>query len=104
MQPSVDKIVKLCLDAGLPFKKNIHGRNCGFHPSNRAGTGVDPFNAQDLALKISEQAYSETKLKNPIGFEKPASTQVFWFLSFDTERFDSTVAIWAQTNVTIVFF
>ena len=77
MQPAEDQIEKLCLDAGLAFKKNIHGRNCGFHPSNRAGTGVDLFNAQDLALKISKQAYSETKLKNPIGFEKAASTQVY---------------------------
>ena len=77
MQPAVDQIVKLCVDADLALKKNIHGRNCGFHPSNRAGTGVDPFNAQDLALKISKQAYSETKLKNPIGFEKAASTQVY---------------------------
>ena len=52
-QPAVDQIVKLCLDAGLAVKKNIHGRNCGIHPSSRAGTGVNPFNAQDLLLKIS---------------------------------------------------
>ena len=70
MQPTVDQIVKLCLDADLAFKKNIHGRNCGIHPSSRAGTGVDPFNAQDLLLKISKQGYSERKLENPMGFEK----------------------------------
>ena len=52
MQPAVDHIVKLCLDAELAVKKCIHGRNCGIHPSSRAGTGVDPFNAQDLLLKI----------------------------------------------------
>ena len=77
MQPAVDQIVKLCVDADLALKENIHGRNCGIHPSSRAGTGVDPFNAQDLALKISKQAYSETKLKNPIGFEKAASAQMY---------------------------
>ena len=70
MQPAVVQIVKLCLDAGLAVKKNIHGRNCGIHPSNRAGTGVDPFNAQELLVKISQQGYSEKKLENPMGFEK----------------------------------
>ena len=70
LHPAVDQIVKLCLDADLAVKKHIHGRNCENHPSNRAGTGVDPFNAQDLALKISKQGYSETKLENPTGFEK----------------------------------
>ena len=70
MQPSVDKIVKLCLEAGLAVKRNILGRNCGIHPENRARTGVDPFNAQNLTLKISKQGYSETKLENPMGFEK----------------------------------
>ena len=69
MQPSVDKIVKLCLDSGFAFKRNILGRNCGVHPENRARTGVDPFNAQNLCLKISKQGYSETKLENPMGFE-----------------------------------
>ena len=77
MQPAVDQIVKLCVDADLAVKKNIHGRNYGFHPSNRARTGVYPFNAQDLALKISKQAYSETKLRNPISFENAASAQVY---------------------------
>ena len=39
---------------------------------NRAATGVDPFNAQNLTLKISLQGYSESKLENPMGFEKAA--------------------------------
>ena len=37
-------------------------RDMGVHPLNRQGTGVDEINAQNLALKISKQGYSETKL------------------------------------------
>ena len=70
MQPSVDKILKLCLEAGLAVKRNILGRNCGIHPENRARTAVGPVNAQNLTLKISNQGYSETKLEQPMGFEK----------------------------------
>ena len=69
MQPSVDKMVKLCLEAGLAVKRNILGRNCGIHPENRARTGVDPVNAQNLTLTNSKQGYSETKLEQPMGFE-----------------------------------
>ena len=69
-QPSVDNIVELSLEAGLATKKNILACNCGIHPTNRAGTGVDPFNAQELLIKITLQGYSETKLENPMGFEK----------------------------------
>ena len=60
IQPAVDDIVRLCREANLAFKKHIKGQNCGIHPCNRAGTGVDPFNAHILALKISLQGYSET--------------------------------------------
>ena len=70
MQPAVDEIVPLCLGADLAYKKNILGRHCGIHPDNRAGTGVDPINSQNLVLKISLQGYSESKLENPMGFEK----------------------------------
>ena len=70
MQPSVDKIVKLCLNSGLAVMRNVLGQNCGIRPENRARSGVDPFNAQNLTLKISKQGYSETKLESPMGFEK----------------------------------
>ena len=70
MQPAVDEIVSLCLSADLAYKKNILGRHCGIHPENRAQTGVDPLNAQNWALKISLHGYSESKLDNPMGFEK----------------------------------
>ena len=73
MQPSVDKIVQMCLDADLAVKRNIMPRNTGIHPENRGKTGVDPFNAQKLTLKISMQGYSETKLENPMGFEKASA-------------------------------
>ena len=73
MQPAVDEIVALCLSADLAYKKNILGRHCGIHPENRARTGVDPFNAQNLALRISCQGYSESRLENPMGFEKAES-------------------------------
>ena len=69
-QPAVDKIVDMCLSADLAYKKRVMGRNCGIHPANRARTGVDPINAQNLALKMSLQGYSESKLENPMGFEK----------------------------------
>ena len=70
MQPSVEQIVKLCVDSGLAVRRNVLGRNCGIHPENRARSGVDPFNAQNLTLRISNQGYSETKLEDPMGFEK----------------------------------
>ena len=71
MQPAVDEIVALCIKTDLAFKKNILGRHCGIHPANRARTGVDPLNAQNLALRISLQGYSESKLESPMGFERP---------------------------------
>ena len=70
LQPAVDQIVALCLGIDLAYRKNILGRHCGIHPENRSKTGVDPFNAQNLTLKISLQGYSESKLENPMGFEK----------------------------------
>ena len=72
MQPSVDKIVKMCLDEGLAEKRNVMPRHTGIHPENRGKTGVDPFNAQKLTLKITIQGYSETKLESPMGFQKAA--------------------------------
>ena len=72
MQPAVDEIVALCLQHDLAYKKNILGRHCGIHQENRAKTGVDPLNAQNLARNISLQGYSESKLENPMGFEKAA--------------------------------
>ena len=70
MQPAVDEIVALCIKSDLAYKKNILGRHCGIHPDNRAKTGVDPFNAQNLTLNISLQGHSDSKLENPMGFEK----------------------------------
>ena len=70
MQPAVDKIVVICLEHDAACKKYILGRRCGIHPENRGRTGVDPLNAQNLTLKISLQGYSESKLENPMGFEK----------------------------------
>ena len=70
MQPSVDWIVKLSLESDLAVKRNILPRNCGIHPENRARSGVDPLKAQNLILEISKQGYSETRLENPMGFEK----------------------------------
>ena len=70
MQPSVEEIVKLCLHSGLAVRRNVLPRNCGIHPENRARSGVDPFNAQNLIFRISKQGYSETKPENPMGFEK----------------------------------
>ena len=72
MQPSVDKIVQMCLGEGVAEKRNIMPRHTGIHPENRGKTGVDPFNAQKLTLNITIQGYSETKLENPMGFQKAA--------------------------------
>ena len=69
MQPSVDEIVKMCLQSGLAVRRNVLARNIGIHPANRACTGVDPVHAQNLTLQISKQGYSETKLEQPMGFE-----------------------------------
>ena len=76
MQPSVDKIVKMCLEAGLAVKRRIMPRNTGIHPENRGRTGVDPINAHDLTLKITGQGYSDTKLENPMGFEPQLKGQM----------------------------
>ena len=73
MQPSVDKIVNLAMESGLATRRIVLARHCGIHPDNRGGSGVDPFNAQNLVLKISKQGYSETKLEQPMGFEKALS-------------------------------
>ena len=70
MQPSVDKIVEICLESDCAYRRNVMAHKMGIHPDNRQGTGVDAINAQDLALKISKQGYSETKLESPMGFEK----------------------------------
>ena len=70
MQPAVEEIVALCLGNDLAYKKNILGRACGIHPDRRAGKGADPFNAPNLSLNISLQGYAESKLENPMGFEK----------------------------------
>ena len=69
MQPTVDEIVELALREDLAYKRRVFPRNCGIHQSNRAGTSVDPFNAQNLAKKISWRGFSFTKLENPMGFE-----------------------------------
>ena len=73
MQPSVDKIVQMCLDVGLAERRNVMPRHTGIHPENRGKTGVDPFNAQKLTLNITIQGYSETKLENPMGSQKAAA-------------------------------
>ena len=69
MQPAVDEIVRLCLQAGVASKRYVHGCNCGIHPTNRGRSGVDPVNAQSSLLMIMQMGYSETKLENPMGFE-----------------------------------
>ena len=69
VQPTVDEIVELALRENLAYKRRVFPRSCGIHPSSRAGTGVDPFNAQNLAKKISWRGFSFTKLENPMGFE-----------------------------------
>ena len=74
IQPAVGDIKHMCIDADLAYTIPIFGRNCGIHPDNRAGTGLDPIYAQNLALNISNQGYSESKLENPMGFE-PAGTE-----------------------------
>ena len=38
MQPAVENIVALSMEADLAYRKNIIGRNCGIHPENRAKT------------------------------------------------------------------
>ena len=52
------------------LQENILPRHCGIHPESRARAGADPSKSQDLALKISLQGYSESKLESPMGFEK----------------------------------
>ena len=72
MQPSVDEIVQMCIQEGLAERRNVMPRHTGIHPENRGRTGVDPFNAQKLTLKITIQGYSENKLEQPMGFQKAA--------------------------------
>ena len=65
-------IVDLCLAAGLAYKDRKIPRLCGVHPETCARLGVDPVKAQQLALRVSQEGYSEQKLGNPMGFEKAA--------------------------------
>ena len=75
IQPAVDEIKHMCIDADLAYTRPIFGRNCGIHPGSRAGAGLCAFNVQNLALKISFQGFSESKLLDkPMGFE-PAGTE-----------------------------
>ena len=58
MQPAVDKIVDVSLEADAAYRKHILGRHGGIHAENRAKTGVVTFNAQNLKLPISLEVYS----------------------------------------------
>ena len=86
MQPSVDQIVQMCLDAGLAVKRNIMPRNTGIHPENRSGTRVDQANAQKLARKIWIHGYSETKPVNPMVIEKQVEGEVHDYQQATNER------------------
>ena len=72
-QPLLDKIVKLALGSGLAYKRTIVACHCGIYPKHRGGSGVDPYYAQNLVLKIFEPGYSETQIDPRMGFEKALS-------------------------------
>ena len=76
------------------------GRNAGIHPDNRANAGVDPFNAQNLAVKISLQGYSESKLESPIGFEPAASA----WLRFKQQHFNEGTFVLARGMLNTIPF
>ena len=67
---SVDKIVMLALRSKLAYRRYILARHCGIHPKHRGGSGVDPYYAQNLVLKISQQGYSETEFETPMVVKK----------------------------------
>ena len=70
MQQALEEIIALCIEEGFAYKKNVQGYQCGIHPENRAKSGVDPVDAQNLALKISQDGYTEAKLEITMCFEK----------------------------------
>ena len=72
-RPLLDKIVKLALGSGLAYKRTIVACHCGIYPKHRGGSGVDPYYAQNLVLKIFEPGYSETQIDPIMGFEKALS-------------------------------
>ena len=58
MQQALEEIIALCIEKGLAYKKNVQGYQCGIHPENLAKSGVDPVDAQNLALRISQDGYT----------------------------------------------
>ena len=73
MQAALEEIVTLCIENDLAYQKRIHCRECGIHNKNRAKSGVDAVDAQNLALNISREGYKESKLTISMGFEKAES-------------------------------
>ena len=70
MQPAVDEIVALCINADQTYKKNFLGRRCGIHPENRARTGVDPFNAQKFGIEHLTAKLLRVQTRKSHGFQK----------------------------------
>ena len=82
MQQALEEIIARCIEEGFAYKKNVQGYQCGIHPENRAKSGVDPVDAQNLALKISQDGYTEAKLEITMCFEKAQAGTIFgMFLS-----------------------
>ena len=51
--------VDMHIKCGLAMEKKVIGpAHIGIHPANRAGTGVDPFDAHKLLVKIMGQGFS----------------------------------------------
>ena len=73
MEAALEEIVTLCIENDLAYQKRIHCRECGIHNKNRARSGVDAGDAQELALNISREGYKESKLTISMGFEKAES-------------------------------
>ena len=61
----------------MAVKRKILPRNSGIHPKNRAGSGVDPFEVQNLMLEISKQGYPEVDFEKALEVDPPDEQQKF---------------------------
>ena len=70
---ALEEIITLCIENGFVDKKNIKARKLGIHPESCATSTVTAVAAQNLALRISREGFSVSKLTVSMCFEKAES-------------------------------
>ena len=68
MQPSVDKIVKLCLDSGLAVKRNVLGAELWYPPGEPSSLGGGPIRCTEPGSYDLETGLLGKEAGKPNGF------------------------------------